>query len=31
MAVALLAAIPVAAVFLVLQRYFVGGLAHGHN
>jgi multiple sugar transport system permease protein len=31
MAVALLATLPVAAVFLWLQRHFVSGLAQGHN
>jgi len=31
MAVALLATLPVAAIFLWLQRHFVGGLARGHH
>lgn len=31
MSVALLATLPVAAVFLWLQRHFVGGLTQGHN
>jgi ABC-type glycerol-3-phosphate transport system permease component len=31
MAVSLLATLPVAAVFLSLQRHFVGGLTQGHN
>lgn len=31
MAISLLATLPVAAVFLWLQRHFVGGLTQGHN